>query len=87
MRFCSYLTWIAAAMAGLALTSVPGAAQKRPNVVVIMSDDVGWGDLGSYGGGSKGALLPRTSTVLRQRAHASRLGTVRRVAPLAGHPL
>ena len=27
------------------------AQDKRPNVVVIMTDDTGWGDLGAFGGG------------------------------------
>jgi radical SAM protein with 4Fe4S-binding SPASM domain len=32
---------------------------KKPNVIVIMTDDVGWGDLGSYGGGvMRGAPTP-----------------------------
>jgi Sulfatase len=32
---------------------------KKPNFVVIMTDDVGWGDLGSYGGGiMRGAPTP-----------------------------
>jgi arylsulfatase len=34
-------------------------AGRRPNVVVIFSDDVGWGDLGSYGGGkNRGTPTP-----------------------------
>ena len=37
----------------------PRASGKKPNVVVIMSDDVGWGDLGCYGGGAmRGAPTP-----------------------------
>jgi hypothetical protein len=27
------------------------AADKKPNVVILMTDDTGWGDFGCYGGG------------------------------------
>ena len=34
-------------------------SKKKPNIVFIMSDDVGWGDLGCYGGGiMRGAPTP-----------------------------
>jgi hypothetical protein len=36
------------------------AQQQKPNVVFILSDNVGYGDLGSYGGGElRGAPTPR----------------------------
>jgi len=48
-QFCSQL----AGMAGLALTpdALHAAASnsKRPNIVVFLIDDMGWGDLGCYG--------------------------------------
>src|SRR5271170_2718178 len=35
------------------------AADRKPNILFIMSDDVGWMDLGSYGGGAdRGAPTP-----------------------------
>src|SRR5215471_6669084 len=47
----------------LAVTgTAPTAAQQqqKPNVVLILSDNVGYGDLGSYGGGElRGAPTPR----------------------------
>jgi hypothetical protein len=43
--------------AGLSLVALLGfagtaeAQQKRPNVVMLMTDDTGWNDFGAYGGG------------------------------------
>src|SRR5205823_2250388 len=43
---------IAAALALLALLAGPGRspAAERPNILVILSDDMGFSDLGCYGG-------------------------------------
>jgi len=42
---------------------------KRPNVVVIMTDDIGWGDLGCYGGGvTRGAPTPNLDRLAAEGA-------------------
>ncbi len=49
--------WITAAL----------AQQPKPNVVFILADNVGYGDLGSYGGGElRGAPTPRLDQLARE---------------------
>ena len=36
------------------------AATKKPNIILIVSDDTGYGDLGAYGGG-EGRGIPTPS--------------------------
>jgi arylsulfatase A-like enzyme len=45
----------------------PIAADKKPNVVFILGDNIGYGDLGSYGGGElRGAPTPRLDQLAQQ---------------------
>ncbi|MBT8584667.1 sulfatase-like hydrolase/transferase, partial [Polynucleobacter paneuropaeus] len=40
--------------------------QKKPNVVFILADNVGYGDMGPYGGGElRGAPTPRTDELAK----------------------
>src|SRR5258707_12335726 len=46
---------VAMAMLVPLIAAAPAMAQKKPNVVMLMTDDVGWTDFGAYSGG--GAAL------------------------------
>jgi arylsulfatase len=59
------LSWLTSAMAisavvtGLSSATAQAQQARKPNFIMIMTDDVGWGDLGSYGGGvMRGAPTP-----------------------------
>ena len=47
--------------------STPAFAQDKPNIIVLISDDTGWGDLGAYGGGA-GRGMPTTLTAWHGKA-------------------
>jgi arylsulfatase A-like enzyme len=45
---------------GMLLLSGSAYAQQKPNVVLVLMDNLGWGELGAYGGGAAlGAPTPR----------------------------
>src|ERR1700758_3480053 len=51
----------------LAATQPASAQQQKPNVVFILADNVGYGDLGPYGGGQlRGAPTPRIDQLARE---------------------
>ncbi len=58
-------------VASVFLWAVAGSAvlaqESKPNVVFILADNVGYGDLGPYGGGElRGALTPRIDKLARE---------------------
>jgi hypothetical protein len=59
---------VVAARAALCAASSPALAQdKKPNVVFILADNVGYGDLGPFGGGEvRGAPTPRIDQMARE---------------------
>ena len=58
---------VQAALAAAVMLVVPGliaaaqAQQKRPNIVMLMTDDTGWGDFGAYSGGGASLGHPTPS--------------------------
>jgi arylsulfatase A-like enzyme len=59
-------------LAGLVMTSAPAASQqqKRPNVVMLMTDDTGWNDFGAYTGGGQalGHPTPNIDRIAKEGA-------------------
>jgi arylsulfatase len=46
-----------------------GAAGKKPNILILMTDDTGWGDFGCYGGGANlGHSTPNIDRVAKEGA-------------------
>ncbi|MFH1114159.1 MAG: arylsulfatase [Pseudomonadota bacterium] len=77
VRLRHALTAVASAMALVFTFAATGPANalqkadgKKPNIVVIMTDDVGWGDLGVYGGGdNRGAPTPHLDRLAKEGMH------------------
>ena len=73
----------AAAISAILVGAPALAQEKRPNIVMLMTDDTGWNDFGAYGGGRISDIRPRTWIASLKRELCSRAGMVKRVAPLA----
>ena len=58
----SILIGLSASIAAVTAASAPASAQQtaKPNILFIVSDDTGYGDLGPYGGG-EGRGMPTAS--------------------------
>jgi arylsulfatase A-like enzyme len=78
------------AVTGLVLgaTTSAGAAdvQKQPNIVLVLADDLGWGDIGYHGGQAKTPNLDRISAegIRFDRFYAQALCTPTRAALMTG---
>jgi arylsulfatase A-like enzyme len=46
------------AVTGLPIARAASAQDKKPNIVMLMTDDTGWGDFGAYSGGGAGLGHP-----------------------------
>ena len=44
------VTFFSSALSGLLLFTGFAAADERPNILQVMADDLGWSDIGAYGG-------------------------------------
>jgi arylsulfatase len=63
MKRCEHF----AALLALALVSTPVFAQDKPNIVFISADNLGYGEIGVYGGGIlRGAPTPRVDSLASQ---------------------
>ena len=52
------------------VASTPATAQKKPNVVMLMTDDTGWNDFGAYtgGGAALGHPTPNIDRIAKEGA-------------------
>jgi arylsulfatase A-like enzyme len=58
-----------ASIAAVTVAGTPAAAQKKPNIVMLMTDDTGWGDFGVYlGGTALGHPTPNIDRVAKEGA-------------------
>lgn len=60
--------WAVCALIALAVPFIPAAqAAAKPNIIMLISDDTGWGDLGVYGGGDgRGMATPNLDKMAKE---------------------
>ena len=68
MKLANSFLLLASTLIGVMMfAAAPTAAQQKPNVVFILADNVGYGDLGPYGGGElRGFPTPNVDRLARE---------------------
>jgi arylsulfatase A-like enzyme len=67
MKSWNVFNWHAITLLVLAaMAAVPAAAQKKPNILVIMGDDVGWFNIGAYHQGMMSGKTPNLDKLAAQ---------------------
>ena len=57
---------VLALVGALVLTAMPAFAQQKPNIVMIMGDDIGWFNIGAYHRGIMAGRTPNLDTLASQ---------------------
>ena len=63
-----------------------GAVGRKPNILFIMGDDIGWYNVSAYNMGVMGYRTPNIDRYMARKARSSPTGTASRVAPPAAPP-
>ena len=67
MKLWKRVNWPATTLLALAaMAAAPAAAQKKPNILVIMGDDVGWFNIGAYHQGMMSGKTPNLDKLAAQ---------------------
>ena len=86
------LSWVMLTFALVALMLQPAAAQKKPNILVIWGDDIGWSNISAYNLGMMGYKTPNIDRIAKEGAlftdwYAQQSCTAGRAAFILGqHP-
>jgi hypothetical protein len=71
-------------IAVLACLSGTALAQKKPNILILWGDDIGYWNISAYNQGMMGYKTPNIDRLAREGAPSSRIGTASRAAPPDG---
>src|ERR1700688_1093096 len=59
MKIVKLWLGVLALLAAVMAAGAPAAAQEKPNIIVIMGDDIGWVNIGAYHPGMKASRTPQ----------------------------
>ena len=66
MNLLKNLSVLLTAFAAISALNTPAIAQQKPNIVFILTDNLGYGEVGCYGGGvTRGAATPRIDSLAK----------------------